>query len=109
MDDDIKRLEAHIVRQEASLLALNAQMSLQEKLHDTFLRTLVTHICLSDDTFDAELLLSDLYLHQSTFPSPDTSDPKTPTSREEIALKMWKRKIDLVEQAVENAQRIREG
>lgn len=82
-------------------------MEMREKANDTFLRELITHIALSIPAFDGQLFLDALHLRQESLPSPDRSDPTAPISLERQAIELWRRKIQLTEKALANAETIR--
>jgi len=88
--------------------ALMALFQMQERLNDTFQRTILTQLLISVPQFDVQALLDTLYFDQASLPTPaDTQNPNEQELRRR-AIATWKRKIDLTEEAMRDAQGILE-
>lgn len=90
--------------------ALMALLQVKERLDDKFIRELIMHLCLNVPSFDGQSFLDGLHLIQANLPSPgkrDPHSPKGPKSLEEIGLEYWRRKVEMVEKALQGAERVR--
>lgn len=84
--------------------ALMEALEMRERMNDQFLKELVAHLALCVPGVDGPFFLEQLHQVQERLPSPDMSDPRFPKDRHSIGLELWRRKIELTERALHNAE-----